>query len=29
VKVMERCEMRFVGQGDDEGTVRYRVDGLG
>ncbi len=28
VKVMERCGMRFVGQGDDEGTVRYRVGGL-
>jgi [ribosomal protein S5]-alanine N-acetyltransferase len=24
VKVMERCGMRFVGDGDDEGTVRYR-----
>jgi ribosomal-protein-alanine N-acetyltransferase len=29
VKVMERCGMRFVGPGDDEGTVRYRVGGLG
>jgi RimJ/RimL family protein N-acetyltransferase len=24
IKVMERCGMRFVGEGDDEGTVRYR-----
>ena len=24
VKVMERCGMRFVGQGDEVGTVRYR-----
>ncbi len=28
IKVMERCGMRFVGPGDDEGTVRYRVGGL-
>jgi [ribosomal protein S5]-alanine N-acetyltransferase len=24
IKVMERCGMRFVGDGDDPGTVRYR-----
>jgi [ribosomal protein S5]-alanine N-acetyltransferase len=24
IKVMERCGMRFVGDGDDVGTVRYR-----
>jgi [ribosomal protein S5]-alanine N-acetyltransferase len=24
IKVMERCGMTFVGDGDDEGTVRYR-----
>jgi RimJ/RimL family protein N-acetyltransferase len=24
IKVMERCGMTFVGEGDDEGTVRYR-----
>lgn len=24
IKVMERCGMRFIGQGDQEGTVRYR-----
>jgi ribosomal-protein-alanine N-acetyltransferase len=24
IKVMERCGMKFVGAGDDEGTVRYR-----
>jgi ribosomal-protein-alanine N-acetyltransferase len=24
IKVMERCGMRFVGKGDEEGTVRYR-----
>jgi ribosomal-protein-alanine N-acetyltransferase len=24
IKVMERCGMRFVGDGDDAGTVRYR-----
>jgi len=24
IKVMERCGMRFVGDGDEEGTVRYR-----
>jgi RimJ/RimL family protein N-acetyltransferase len=24
VKVMERCGMKFVGDGDDPGTVRYR-----
>jgi [ribosomal protein S5]-alanine N-acetyltransferase len=24
IKVMERCGLRFVGDGDDEGTVRYR-----
>ena len=24
IKVMERCGMRFVGPGDEEGTVRYR-----
>ena len=24
IKVMERCGMSFVGEGDDEGTVRYR-----
>ena len=24
IKVMERCGMRFVGQGDEDGTVRYR-----
>jgi [ribosomal protein S5]-alanine N-acetyltransferase len=24
IKVMERCGMQFVGDGDDEGTVRYR-----
>lgn len=24
VKVMQRCGMRFVGQGDEPGTVRYR-----
>ncbi len=24
IKVMERCGMRFVGNGDEEGTVRYR-----
>src|SRR5579875_1689372 len=24
VKVMERCGMRFAGQGDEAGTVRYR-----
>ncbi len=24
IKVMERCGMRFVGQGDEAGTVRYR-----
>ncbi len=24
IKVMERCGMCFVGDGDDEGTVRYR-----
>jgi RimJ/RimL family protein N-acetyltransferase len=24
IKVMERCGMRYVGRGDDEGTVRYR-----
>jgi len=22
--VMERCGMSFAGEGDDEGTVRYR-----
>ncbi len=26
IKVMERCGMKFVGEGDDEGTVRYRVN---
>ena len=24
IKVMERCGMSFVGEGDDVGTVRYR-----
>lgn len=24
IKIMERCGMRFVGAGDEEGTVRYR-----
>ena len=24
IKVMERCGMSFAGEGDDEGTVRYR-----
>ncbi len=24
IKVMERCGMRFVGEGDEAGTVRYR-----
>ncbi len=24
IKVMERCGMKFVGEGDDPGTVRYR-----
>ncbi len=24
IKVMERCGLRFVGQGDEAGTVRYR-----
>ena len=24
IKVMERCGMRFVGPGDEDGTVRYR-----
>ena len=24
IKVMERCGMRYVGEGDDVGTVRYR-----
>jgi RimJ/RimL family protein N-acetyltransferase len=24
IKVMERCGMSFVGDGDDPGTVRYR-----
>ena len=24
IKVMERCGMAFVGDGDDPGTVRYR-----
>jgi RimJ/RimL family protein N-acetyltransferase len=24
IKVMERCGLKFVGDGDDEGTVRYR-----
>ena len=24
IKVMERCGMKFVGEGDDSGTVRYR-----
>jgi [ribosomal protein S5]-alanine N-acetyltransferase len=26
IRVMEKCGMRFEGPGDDEGTVRYRVD---
>jgi len=26
IKVMERCGMAFVGDGDDPGTVRYRRD---
>jgi RimJ/RimL family protein N-acetyltransferase len=24
IKVMERCGMSFVGEGDDPGTLRYR-----
>jgi RimJ/RimL family protein N-acetyltransferase len=24
IKVMERCGMSYVGEGDDAGTVRYR-----